>query len=62
MDCYEYISKNARNIVVPKPWGKCFKAVREVPNKDMECIKRLVSVGERMRYNPTRILNLANLC
>ncbi|OEL38772.1 hypothetical protein BAE44_0000210 [Dichanthelium oligosanthes] len=62
VDCRKYLSRNARTIVAPKTWSHCCRNVRVVPNKDMECIKRLRTTRDRMRFVETRIMNLAHLC
>jgi len=61
VDCHDYLSRNARNIVAPKPWSPCCRKVRDVPNRDMECIIRLLSNTERIMFVEIRINNLEQL-
>uniref|UniRef100_K3YKG1 Bifunctional inhibitor/plant lipid transfer protein/seed storage helical domain-containing protein n=1 Tax=Setaria italica TaxID=4555 RepID=K3YKG1_SETIT len=61
-DCRKYLSRMARRIVAPKTWDHCCRDVRAVPNRDMDCIRKLLTYTEVMRIVEIRITNLAYLC
>ncbi|CAL5002248.1 unnamed protein product [Urochloa decumbens] len=61
-DCASYIARNARSVVAPKSSSLCCRDVRAVPNKDMNCIRRLLTSTEVMKFVEIRVLNLAFLC
>ena len=62
VDCHDYLSRNARNNVAPKTWSPCCRKVRDVPDKDMECIIQLLTSSEKVTFLEIRIKNLAQLC
>jgi len=48
VECHDYLSRNARNNVAPKTWSPCCRKVRDVPDKDMECIIQLLTSSEKV--------------
>ncbi|KAJ1275128.1 hypothetical protein BS78_05G113000 [Paspalum vaginatum] len=59
--CEEYIKKSGP-LILPSYLGACCVAVREVHNRDMHCIVRLLSNKQKKEHDERRILRLHELC
>ncbi|KAF8730881.1 hypothetical protein HU200_016753 [Digitaria exilis] len=59
--CREYIKKKGP-VIPPSYLDECCVAVRAVPNRDMECIIRLLSNKQKKKYDETKIRRFHDLC
>jgi hypothetical protein len=61
-NCLDYITHKPPHLFVPAHNGPCCSKVRDVPNIDMECIVKLLTVRERIEYLDVKIKNLRTYC
>lgn len=59
MECRLFILEAESSVSKDSP---CCKAVRAVPNRNMQCVVSLLSDPEKKRFKEDKILSLQNLC
>lgn len=59
--CREYIKKGGPVILISY-LSECCVAVRAVPDRDMECIIRLLSNKQQKKYDVSKIRRFHDLC
>jgi hypothetical protein len=61
-NCKKYIRSYASPSNIPAPKSPCCNKVRDVPERDMQCICERLTAAEKAENSEQRIRNLKKIC